>query len=369
MTRRATLLALSALGASYRFFLKGQAVGPASLMDFEPLAKQVISPMAFEYIASGAADEITLRANREAWNKISLKPRVLVDVSRIDTKQTLLGQELAFPILLAPTATHKLVHPQGELATTRAASASNITFVVSTLSSVTIEEISKAANSTLWFQLYVQKDRSITRELMKRSEVAGCRAFCITVDTPVRGVRDHDVRAGYHLPPGVQFANIETRPGELGPQVLNASLTWSDIDWVRSQTRLPVLLKGILSAEDASTAAKEGFAGVIVSNHGARNLDTTPATVEALPLVVDKVNGQIPVLVDGGIRRGTDVLKAIALGATAVLIGRPYLYGLGYRGEEGVSQVVRMLRTEFQAAMALTGQTSIAGINRSILWS
>lgn len=357
------------MGAKYGFILKGQAVGPASLMDFEPLARQVISPMAFEYIASGAADEITLRANRDAWNKISLKPRVLVDVSKIDTKQTLLGQDLAFPILLAPTATHKLVHPQGELATTRAASASDITFVVSTLSSVTIEEIAKAANSCLWFQLYVQKDRSVTSELMKRSEVAGCRAFCVTLDSPVRGVRDRDVRAGYHLPPGVQFVHLKTRPGELGPQVLNPSLTWTDIEWVRSQTRLPVLLKGILSAEDASIATKEGVAGIIVSNHGARNLDTAPATAEALSFVVEKVNGHFPVLVDGGIRRGTDVLKAIALGATAVLIGRPYLYGLGYRGEAGVSEVVRMLRIEFQAAMALTGRTSIASINRSVLWN
>lgn len=339
----------------------------ASLADYEGLARRRMSHQAYEYVAGGAADELTLRANRDAYDRLRLDPRVLVDVSRLDTRVTLLGRELAFPILIAPTAYHRMVHAEGEQATARGAAAAKAAMVVSSFSTATVEDIAKAGKGPFWFQLYVQPDRGFTRELVQRVEAAGYEALCLTVDTPTTGARDRQIRAGFELPPGVAEENLR-RGGKRVEGVLDPSMTWKEVEWLRSFARVPVLLKGILHPADAVRAAEVGAGAVVVSNHGARNLDTLPATIEALPRVVDAVQGRLPVLVDGGVRRGTDVLKALALGARAVLIGRPSLYGLAVAGADGVAGVVNLLRAELEMAMALTGRPTLGSIDRSVLW-
>jgi len=349
-----------------------------SLSDFEALARERVPRMAFEYISGGAADEITLRWNRESFDRIRLRPKILVDVSNLDTRLTLFGQELPFPILLAPTAYHRLVHPEGEIATVMGAGLAGATLIAGMLATTTIEEMAKAATRPLWFQTYILKDRGFTRDLVQRAEGAGCKAICVTVDSPVVGARNRDQRANFALPPEMERANLKglMRPGgnlrppegDIYTPILDASLTWKEIDWLRSFARVPVLLKGVLNPDDADQAVKAGASGIIVSNHGARNLDTVPATIDILSEVTERVAGRIPVLMDSGVRRGTDVLKALALGATAVLIGRPYLYGLGVAGPEGVRRVVNILQTEFRIAMALAGRPSLRSIDRSALW-
>jgi 4-hydroxymandelate oxidase len=326
-----------------------------------------MSDSTYAFVAGGAADELTLRANREAYERILLDPTVLVDVSRLDTRVTLFGRELPFPILLAPTGYHRLLHPDGEVGTARGASAAAAALVVSSFATTTVEDIAAATKSPCWFQLYVQPDRGFTRELVRRVEAAGYQALCLTVDTPSIGARDRMARAGFAVPPGVVEENIR-RAGAPAPALLDPSLTWKDVEWLRSFARVPVLVKGVLNPEDAARGIQAGAAGIIVSNHGARNLDTVPATIQVLPRIVDRVEGRVPVLVDGGIRRGTDVLKALALGANAVLIGRPYLYGLAVSGAEGVTRVVEILRSELEMAMALTGRPTIARIDRTVLW-
>jgi len=347
------------------------------LSDFEPAARGCMPEMAWEYINGAAGDEITLRWNREAWDAIRLLPRVLVDVSRLDTTVKIFGQELASPILLAPTAYHRLVHPDGELATVRGAGAAGAAMIVSTLATVAIEEITQAATQPVWFQLYVQSDRSFTRDLVQRAEDAGCTALCVTVDTPVGGARNREMRAKFALPEGLSLPNLRGMKDPASDhssqepvygRLFDPTLTWKGIEWLRSFARVPVLLKGILAEEDAALAVATGADGIIVSNHGARNLDTVPATAHVLPRIVERIDGRLPVLVDGGIRRGTDVLKALALGATAVLLGRPYLYALAAGGSEGVAHCVSILRRELQMAMALTGRVSIAGIDHSVLY-
>lgn len=336
--------------------------------------------MAYDYVAGGSGDEITLRRNRTAFDDLLLKPRVLRDVSRIDMRAEIFGQAFEFPILLAPTAYHKLLHPEGELATARGAAAAGVTFTVSSFATTAIEKISAAAGARLWFQLYVQPDRAFTKDLVQRAEAAGCRALCITVDTPVNPTRDRESRSNFALPSGMELENLKPilkkslRTGHrstagIYAEVLDPKLTWETVSWIRSFARVPVLLKGILAAEDARIAAEQGASGIIVSNHGARNLDTVPATIEALPAVIEAVEGRIPVLMDGGVRRGTDVVKALALGARAVLIGRPYLWGLGAGGAQGVERVVGILRTELEAAMALCGTRTLQEINRGLLWN
>lgn len=347
-----------------------------SLGDFELLARERLTAMAWEYISGGAGDELTLRWNRDAYDRIKLKPRVLVDVSKLDTRVNLFGRELPFPILLAPAAYQKLVHSEGELATAKGAGAA--TMVVSTMASVSVEDIAAATKQPPWFQLYVQPDRGFTKALVQRAEAAGCQALVVTVDTPIPGLRNREERIKFALPPGIERPNLKglntagsshlPKENEIYNALFDARLTWKDVEWLRSLTKLPVLLKGVLNPDDADLAAKSGASGVIVSNHGSRNIDTLPATIEALPEVAAKVAGRIPVLVDGGIRRGTDVLKALALGAQAILIGRPYLYGLGVGGADGVNRVVGILRREFEMAMALTGRTSIAELGESVLW-
>ena len=252
--------------------------------------------------------------------------------------------------------------------------------VVGTLATTSIEDVRSAAAGPLWFQLYVQPDRGFTQELVRRAEACGCQALCVTVDTPISGARNREARIRFALPAGMSPENLKNMPhlaandhtpGEdsIYSAVLDPTLTWKDIETIRAYARVPVLLKGILSADDADRAVRAGVAGLIVSNHGARNLDTVPATIDALPEIVAKVAGRVPVLVDSGIRRGTDVLKAIAIGASAVLIGRPYLFGLSAAGADGVAKVVGILRREFEMAMALTGRTAIGKIDRSVLWT
>jgi 4-hydroxymandelate oxidase len=392
ITRREALRSASALAGSVVVPLSIQAQGgtvqappsadlskAVNLFDFEKLAHERMTTLAWEYISGAAGDEITLRWNREASDRMALRTRVLVNVSQIDTRVTLFGHEVPFPILLAPTAYHKLVHPEGERATVRGAGAASATMVVSTLATTSIEDVAGAATAPLWFQLYVQKDRGLTRDLVQRAEGAGCKALCITVDTPVVGTRNREARVKFALPAGVTLENLKGMPSRTAGDhmpgtesiysaLLDPALTWNDIESIRAYARVPVLLKGILNGDDADRAVRAGVAGLIVSNHGARNLDTAPATLEALPEIVAKVAGRVPILVDGGIRRGTDVLKAIALGARAVLIGRPYLFGLSAGGADGVSQVINILRREFEVAMALTGRTTVAGIDKTVLW-
>lgn len=386
-SRREALQAVSALAgasllapatAASEAAIQESMAATVNLFDFEPLARSRLPAMAWEYISGGAGDEVTLRWNRESYDRLRLRPRILTDVSKLDTRVTLFGRELQFPILLAPTAYHRMIHSEGELATVKGAGAAGAVMTVSTMATTGVEEIAAAAKQPLWFQLYVQPDRAFTRDLVQRAEAAGCQALVVTVDTPVVGLRNREMRIKFTLPPGMDRPNLKglktSSTSHLPPEneiysaVLDPKLTWQDIDWLRSFSRVPVLLKGVLNPEDADRAVQAGVAGIIVSNHGSRNLDTLPATIDALPEVVAKVNRRVPVLVDGGIRRGTDVLKALALGANAVLIGRPYLFGLAAGGADGVARVVSILRREFEMAMALTGRTSIASIDASVLW-
>jgi 4-hydroxymandelate oxidase len=344
---------------------------PVSLADYEALAHERLSHPAWEHYNSGSGDEVTVRWNREALSRVRLKTRVMVDVSEIDTRTKLLGVDMPHPILLAPTSSHMLANPEGEVATVRGAGAGDATMAISTLSYRSVEDIAKAATRPVWFQLYVEDDRGKTKELILRAEAAGCRALCITVDLPWTYARDREAHIkdeAPHLP----FPNINVEsalPGGIGSNGHRSRrFNWEDLAWIQSFAKTPIVLKGVLNPEDADHAAKAGVAGVVVSNHGGRALDTVPATIDALPAVVEKIAGRIPVLMDGGIRRGTDVLKALANGASAVLIGRPYLYGLGVAGSDGVRNVIEILRGELEAAMALTGRTSIAAIDRSVLW-
>ncbi len=351
---------------------------PVDVPEYAALARTRVSPMAWDYLAGGATDELTIRWNRAGYDRLALRPRVLVDVAQLDPRVTLLGREHPFPILLAPVAYNQLVHPDGECAAARGAGATGATMVVSTSATMTLEEVAAAATAPLWFQLYPQRDRGISLGLMQRAEAAGYEALVITVDSPVLGPRYRETRTKFTLPAGMDRANLRGTKTAQGGQradestiytpLLDPALTWKEIEWLRTQTQLPVILKGILDPDDAARAVEMNVAAIVVSNHGGRNLDTTLATIDALPEVAARVAGRVPLLVDGGIQRGTDVLKAIALGATAVLIGRAYLYGLAVGGADGVARVVNLLRREFAMAMALTGRRTIAEIDAAVIW-
>jgi 4-hydroxymandelate oxidase len=340
----------------------------ASLYDFEEAAKRKMPLAAWEYFNSGSADEITLRRNREALDALQLKPRVLVDVTRIDTSCTVLGYKLPHPILLAPASSHLLAHPDAEIATARGAGEGKTIMVVSTLSNRSIEDICKSASGPIWFQLYVEDDRKAVQALIERVEAAGCEALCITVDFPFPYARNREERIRAQLPM-LPFPNVGTdaRPGEGGGRT-RRHFNWTDLTWIQSFAKMPIILKGILNPDDADEAVKHGVAAIVVSNHGGRALDTEPATIEVLPAVVDRIAGRVPVLFDSGIRRGTDILKGLGYGASAVLIGRPYLYGLSVGGADGVRDVLNILRSELEAAMAMTGCTRLDEIDRSIFW-
>jgi 4-hydroxymandelate oxidase len=351
--------------------------GIVALADYAPFARARLDDMAWAYLTGGAADGLTMRWNREAYEAWRLCGRVLAPCEGGNTRTDLLGTTLAHPILLAPVAYQKLFHPDGETATALAAAAMETIAVVSTLSSVALEDVARAGEgSPQWFQLYIQPDRGFTGSLIERAEAAGYRALVITVDAPVSGVRNREQRAGFRLPPGVEAANLRgmaqgPAPGPGAHPVFDVALagapSWADIDAVVARTRLPVLVKGILSPRDACEAVDRGAVGVIVSNHGGRTLDTLMASLDALPRVVEAVGDSVPVLLDGGIRRGTDVLKALALGARAVLIGQPYALALAAAGALGVAHALRLLVEEFAVAMTLTGCREPRQIGRDLL--
>ncbi len=354
-------------------------MNPITISDIESIAKENLTATAYDYYCSGADDEITLRENSEAYNRIFLKYRVLVDVSKRDLSTVILGEKISLPLIIAPTAFHKLAHPDGEVAVAKAAGSEGTIMTLSTLSNCDVEEVVNASAGSVWFQLYVFKDRSVTEALVKRAEAAGCKALVLTVDAPLLGRRIKDVRNKFNLPEGIFVKNLEPFMKEILPtrndsgiagyfsDNLDASLTWKDIHWLRSKTNLPIFVKGIICKEDAQLAIENGVDGIVVSNHGGRQLDTCKATIEVLPEIADTVKGKIQLLVDGGIRRGTDILKAIACGADAVLIGRPVVYGLAYNGTDGVRRVIEILRSELDLAMALCGCRTIQEINRSVL--
>ena len=339
--------------------------------DYEREAERMLDPGAFGYFAGGAGDERTLRDNVEAFSRWQLRPRVLVDVSEVTTETVVLGREVSMPLLVAPTAFHRLAHPEGEVATARAAAGAGTVMCQSTLSSVTPPELAKAApDARLWFQLYWSTDRGFTADLLASVVEARFEAVVLTVDFPAAGRRERDLRAAFALPDNLPAPNI---PGSLQRQdfhvalgqIVDTTLTWRDLEWLRAQCPLPLLLKGILSAEDALLAAEHGAAGVIVSNHGGRQLDGVPASLDALPEVVEAVGERVEVLLDGGIRRGTDVLKALALGARAVLAGRAVVWGLAVGGEQGVRDVLELLRAEIALGLTHLGCGSPAEVTRA----
>jgi isopentenyl diphosphate isomerase/L-lactate dehydrogenase-like FMN-dependent dehydrogenase len=347
---------------------------PINVADFEQLARERMEPSAYDYYAGGANDERTVADNLRAFERWVIRPRMLAGVREVDTRTTLLGLPLSLPVALAPTAFNRLGHPDGELAAARAAGAAGTMMCCSTIASSSLEEIAEVATGPLVFQLYVYRDRDVTRDLVRRAEAAGYRALVLTVDTPRLGRRERDVRNRFALPANISIRNLE-RYGtpdalrwasssnftEYVHRLLDDSLTWESVAWLRSITPLPIVIKGVLTAEDAELCVEHGIRAIVVSNHGGRQLDGAIATMDALPEVVRQVDGRVPVLLDGGVRRGTDVFKALAAGASAVLIGRAYLWGLA-DGEAGVRQVLEIFRTELELAMALAGCASVTAI-------
>jgi 4-hydroxymandelate oxidase len=347
-----------------------------NVADYASAARRTLSKDCFDYYEGGALDEFTLRENTAGWERLKLYYRVLAGVGQRDLTTTVLGQPTSMPIAVAPTAFHKLACEEGEIATAKAAKAAGTLFILSSLSNTAMESVFARAASPCWFQLYIYKDRAITRELMQRAEMARAEAIVLTVDAPGLGTRERDVRNSFRLRDGLKVENLAPLgKGDL-PEVTGSGLSayvrdnfkqdlgFDDLDWLCNSTRLPVVVKGLCRGEDARRAAEHGAKAVVVSNHGGRQLDTAPATSEVLPHVVDAAGDLCEIYVDGGIRRGSDVLKAIALGARTVLIGRPILWGLCVAGEEGATHVLEILRRELDEAMLLCGCTKLSDIGR-----
>jgi 4-hydroxymandelate oxidase len=350
-----------------------------SVADYAREARSKLRKDIFDYYEGGALDEITLRENIAGWERLKLYYRVLAGVRARDMATAVIGQRVSMPILVAPTAFHKLACERGEIATARAAKAVGTLFILSSLSNTAMESVFAHAASPRWFQLYIYKDREITLELVKRAETAGAEAIVLTVDAPGLGTRQRDARNNFRLPEGLTVENLAPLGKGKFPEVQGSGLAayvsenfkqdlgFDDLDWLCSSSRLPVVVKGVCRGDDARRAAEYGAKAVVVSNHGGRQLDTAPATSEALPYVVDSAADRCEIYVDGGIRRGSDVLKAIALGARAVLVGRPVLWGLCVAGEQGVVQVLEILKRELDEAMLLCGCTKLSEIDRSLL--
>lgn len=360
-----------------------QAMEPINVSDYEAQAQRRLHQSIWDFYQGGSGDEVTLRENRAAFERIRLRPRVLVDVSQCDIRTSVLGIAVSMPILVAPTAAHRMAHPDGECATAWAAGDAGTLMTVSSSASRSIEDITQAASGPLWFQLYIDTYEQ-AKNYIQRAEAAGYRAIVLTVDLPRLGRRERDIRTGFrayqteHMPDA--FLGHDTllhSTAEAGRRAIGGlvddriyegdTLTWETLDWIRSVTSLPIILKGILTAEDAELAVQHRVAGIIVSNHGGRQLDGVPPTIEALPEVVQAAAGRCEVYLDGGIRRGTDVLKALALGANAVLIGRPVLWGLIVNGQVGVRHVLQLLHDEFRLAMILAGCPNIQSIKPSLV--
>lgn len=352
-----------------------------NLADVEAAARERLPREVVEYFAGGAEDEVTLRANREVFETIFLRPRVLVDVTERDLSTSLLGAAATMPVLIAPTGFQALAHPEGELGMARAAAEAGVPMIVSTFSTRSLEAVREAAPGARWFQLYVHRDRGLTEDLVRRAEASGYTALVLTVDVPVLGRRERDARNAFSLPPEFRLGNFaipETGAGQgsSGESGLAAfhqglrepSLSWQDLDWLRHLSDLPILLKGVLRGDDAARAMDQGMAGVIVSNHGGRQLDGAVPAIRALPEIVAAMGERGDVYVDGGIRRGTDILKALALGARAVLIGRAVVWGLALDGAAGAARVLEMLRAELDTAMALCGATHLDEITRDLVF-
>jgi len=334
---------------------------PVNVGDYERLAEERLDPGSFGYFAGGAGDEWTLRENVAAFNRWVLRPRVLVDVGSVTAATKVLGQDISMPILVAPTAFQRLAHPEAEAPTARAAAAAGTIFCLSTLSSLTPAELATAApNGTNWFQLYWSRDRGFTAELVAAAAAAGFSAILLTVDLPAAGRRERDIRAAFELPLDLPLPNLREHlaggdfHAALG-DVVDPTITWRDLEWLASLSELPLVVKGIQTAEDAALACRQGVAGVVVSNHGGRQLDGVAASLDVLPEVVETCADDVTVLFDGGVRRGTDVVKALALGARAVLVGRAAIWGLAVDGEDGVRRVLELLRAEIELALTLLG--------------
>jgi len=352
-----------------------------NVSEYQAIAKQKLPKMAYDYYASGAEDEWTLKENREAFSRILFRPRILIDVSSIDMTTSVLGMKISMPIMISPTAFQKMAHPEGEYATARAASAAGTVMTLSSWATSSVEEVASTGPGIRFFQLYVYKDRKVVAQLVRRAEKAGFKAIALTVDTPRLGRREADIKNRFVLPPNLTLKNFEgldlgkmdqANDSGLASYVagqIDRTLSWKDVKWLQSITTMPILVKGVITGEDARLAVHSGAAGIIVSNHGARQLDYVPATISALEEVVTAAQGRIPVYLDGGVRRGTDVFKALALGASGVFIGRPVVFALAAEGEAGVRNVLRMMREEFELTMALGGCTKLSDITRNHIFT
>ncbi|EDW72557.1 uncharacterized protein Dwil_GK20637 [Drosophila willistoni] len=349
--------------------------------DFEQKAKEHLEKNALDYYKSGAGEQFTLSLNREAFRKLRLRPRCLRDVSKLDVGCKILGEQMKWPLGIAPTAMQKMAHPDGEIGNARAAGKAGSIFILSTLSTTSLEDLAAGAPDTVkWFQLYIYKDRSITEKLVRRAEKANFKALVLTIDAPIFGHRRADVRNNFSLPSHLTLANFQgvkatgvvTATGASGineyvSSQFDPTITWQDIKWLKSITQLPIVVKGILTAEDAVLAKEFGCSGVIVSNHGARQIDTVPASIEALPEVVRAVGNDLLVMMDGGVLQGNDIFKALALGAKTVFIGRPAVWALAYNGQKGVEEMLSVLRKDFEITMALIGCQSFKDIQSSMV--
>ena len=350
---------------------------PINIYEFEALSNERLPKTESDFIAGGATDEITLRRTREVFDSIMLRPRMLVDISEMDLSTTVLGQRIEFPVMADPSGGHARAHPEGELATARVTGAMGTVMVLSSGSSYTLEDVAKAATGPIWWQQYLYGDRGLTMELADRAKDAGYSALCITLDSTVQAKRERNIRNNYSSPPSPNYAHLELNDWQLwdvssdAPRGVNALVdrkaTWSYLEWLVERTSMPVVVKGVMTGEDGRRAAESGARGIIVSNHGARQLDTTFASVEVVPEVVEAVEGKAEVYLDGGIRRGTDVLKALALGARAVLIGRPLFWGLAVDGEAGLQTVMGFLKDELAQSMGMCGRPTIDSIDTSLI--
>jgi len=351
-----------------------------NLIEWEDRARELLPQMAYDYFAGGANDEESVKRNRQIYNEILIRPRMLCDVSEIDLSVKVLGQEISMPLLIAPTAFHGLAHAGGEVETARAAKAVNTIMALSTLSNHSLEDVAQAAPHHMWFQLYVYKNREITKELVSRAAAAGYKAIVVTVDSPILGRRERDLRNCFHLPDHLCAANLLGQGlAEIGKAdnhsglaahiaaLYDTSLSWEGLKWIVSISPLPVLVKGILRADDALLALEHGAKGIIVSNHGGRQIDTCVSPLEVLPEIAQALDGRIEVLVDGGIRRGGDIFKALALGAKAVMLGRPIIWALATGGGEAVIQCLTMLKQELELTMALSGCSTLRDITPDLL--